>query len=145
MRFSILHALIVVTIGATVSVALAAGRTQEPQPPGADAHRHPQAAKVKNPVTADAKSIAAGKAIYAKACATCHGDTGKGDGSMGEELTPKPSNLVDAEWKHGPTDGEIFSLIRDGSKGTGMQAYRRKLSAHEIWDTVNYIRSIGPR
>ena len=36
---------------------------------------------------------------------------------MGEELTPKPSNLTDADWKHGSTDGEIFTVIRDGVKG----------------------------
>jgi mono/diheme cytochrome c family protein len=143
MRFSIPHALLVVSLSAGVSAALAArGRADAQEPEGP--HHHPQAAKLKNPVKADAASIASGRMTYAKNCAGCHGDTGKGDGAMGDELTPKPSNLVDEEWKHGSTDGEVFTLIRDGSRGTGMKAYRRKLSAHQIWDTVNYIRSIGP-
>ena len=63
------------------------------------------------------------QAVYQKQCAGCHGDTGKGDGTMGEELTPKPSNLADADWKHGSTDGEIFTVIRDGVKPPAMRPY----------------------
>ena len=51
-------------------------------------------------MAADATSIAAGKQLYDKQCAGCHGDTGKGDGSMGEELNPKPANLSDADWTY---------------------------------------------
>ena len=64
---------------------------------------------------------------------------------MGEELNPKPSNLTDADWKHGSTDGEIFTVIRDGVKSTGMRAYSPKLTEHQIWDVVNYVRSLGPK
>jgi mono/diheme cytochrome c family protein len=113
--------------------------------PAGGAHQHPQAAKLKNPVAADAASIAAGQKLYDKQCAGCHGDTGKGDGTMGAELNPKPSNLADADWKHGPTDGEIFTVIRDGVKTTGMKAFAAKLTTHQLWDLVNYVRSIGPK
>ena len=57
-------------------------------PPEGGAHHHPGAAKLKNAVPATAASIASGFALYQKQCAGCHGDTGKGDGSMGAELTP---------------------------------------------------------
>ena len=112
--------------------------------PSTGAHHHPQAAKMKNPVPADASSIAAGKEVYDAQCAGCHGDTGKGDGAMGADLDPKPPDLTDAAWKHGSTDGELYLVIHDGAKGTGMKAFRKKLTAHQIWDVVNYIRSIGP-
>ena len=39
-----------------------------------------RAARKKNPIPPDEKSLAAGKAVYAKECASCHGDAGKGDG-----------------------------------------------------------------
>jgi mono/diheme cytochrome c family protein len=110
----------------------------------AGAHRHPTAAAVKNPVKADATSIAAGQKLYAKSCSPCHGDTGKGDGKMAGELNPKPSDLTDTEWKHGSTDGEIYLVIHDGAKNTGMKPFASKMTAHQIWDVVNYIRSIGP-
>ena len=72
------------------------------------------AAKMKNPVTASPASIAAGKKLYDAQCASCHGATGKGDGKAGALLKPTPSDLTDADWKHGQTDGEIFTVIRDG-------------------------------
>jgi mono/diheme cytochrome c family protein len=106
---------------------------------------YPAAATLKNPVPANAASIAAGKAVYQKQCASCHGDAGKGDGAMGEELNPKPSNLSAADWKHGSTDGDIFTVIRNGVKATGMKPYRHKMTTHQLWDVVNYVRSLGPQ
>jgi high-affinity iron transporter len=147
MRFSFRHALLVVAIGAAATPTLGARHRQDQHAaaqPSIDAHRHPDAAQMKNPVTANATSVAAGQKLFAKHCAVCHGDTGKGDGRMGEEMIPKPGDLTDSDWKHGSSDGEIFAFIRNGAKGTGMKAYSRKLTTHEIWDVVNYIRSIGP-
>jgi mono/diheme cytochrome c family protein len=151
MRFPFLHARLVVAVLATcaaVPPVIAARTPQQHQPeaahPPTDVHRHPDAAKLKNPVVANATSTAAGQKVYARLCAACHGDAGKGDGKMGEEMIPKPADLTDGDWKHGSSDGEIYTLIRNGAKGTGMKAYSRKLTTHEIWDVVNYIRSIGP-
>ncbi len=139
---------LILTLTVAVPVALAARHSQEHQHPATHpeggAHRHPAAAAIKNPVPANEASIAAGKQQYDKQCAGCHGDAGKGDGAMGEELNPKPANLVDADWKHGSSDGEIFVVIRDGIKNTGMKPYAKKLTAHQMWDVVNYVRSIGP-
>ena len=137
------HALLTSAFCGALTLALAAAPQEHQHEAGA--HHHPEAAKVKNPVPSDATSIGAGKEIFAKNCVSCHGDTGKGDGKMGEELNPKPSDLTDAEWKHGSTDGEIFKVIHDGSPKTGMKPYGRKLTEHQIWDVVNYIRSIGPK
>ena len=146
MRTSRRHAVLVVSITACLTVALAArGRQTHEHPPEGGAHHHPKAAALKNTVPQSPASIAAGLALYQKQCAGCHGDTGKGDGAMGEELNPRPANLTDNDWKHGSTDGEIFTVIRDGVKSTGMKAYGRKLTAHQLWDVVNYVRSIGPK
>lgn len=145
MRTSIRDALFAIALSAGLSVALGAHDPQGHQHPATGAHHHPQAARLKNPVAPNAASIAAGRTLYDKQCAGCHGETGKGDGAMGEELDPRPSSLSDADWKHGSTDGEIFTLIRDGSKGTGMKAFGRKLTARQIWDVVNYVRTLGPK
>jgi len=146
MHTSIRDALFIVALSACVTVALGARTQQAHQHPAeGGAHHHPQAAKLKNPVPVSAASIAAGQTLYQKLCAGCHGDTGKGDGAMGEELNPTPSNLADADWKHGSTDGEILTVIRDGVKSTGMKAHGRKMTTHQLWDVVNYVRSIGPK
>jgi mono/diheme cytochrome c family protein len=127
---------------ALVTALMLAPAQQHPSTGGA--HQHPEAAKQKNPVTADATSIAAGKQVYEKSCANCHGKTGAGDGAMGAELNPKPSNLADADWKHGSTDGEIFAVIKDGVKGTGMRSFNSKLTPHQMWDVINYIHTLSP-
>jgi len=112
----------------------------------AGAHTHPEAAKMANPVKPTPDSIAAGKKTYDTQCVSCHGETGKGDGKMAASITgAKPSDLSDADWKHGSSDGEIFVLIRDGSKGTGMRGYATKLKTDDIWNVVNYLRTLGPK
>jgi cbb3-type cytochrome c oxidase subunit III len=138
-------ALLTIALTAGISVALAAHNPQDHQHPAEGAHHHPEAAQLKNPVAADATSIAAGQKLYAKNCASCHGDAGKGDGPMGAELKPPPPNLTDADWKHGSSDGEIFTVVKDGVKGTPMKSFNSKMTTHEIWDVVNYVRSIGPK
>jgi mono/diheme cytochrome c family protein len=146
MRTSIRDGVFLAALCFCGTVAVGARATQDHQhPTEGGAHHHPQAAKIKNPVPAGSASIAAGQALYQKQCTACHGDSGKGDGSMGEELNPKPSNLSDADWKHGATDGEIFTVIREGVKLTGMKGYARQMTTHQVWDVVNYIRSIGPQ
>jgi mono/diheme cytochrome c family protein len=141
--------LILIALAFTVAATFGARAAQEhehsAQHPTAGAHHHAEAAKIQNPVAADATSVAEGQKLYTKYCSECHGDAGKGDGEMSGDLNPKPADLTDAEWKHGSTDGEIFVVIRDGVKGTGMKPFSKKMETHQIWDVVNYIRSIGPK
>jgi mono/diheme cytochrome c family protein len=105
------------------------------------AQGNPEAAKVKNPVAATPESIAAGKAVYTK-CAPCHGV--RGDGGPGNDLIPAAPSLVDAMWDHGSTDGEIFDSIKNGvPPELNMVPFKDQLQDQEIWNVVNYIRSIA--
>ena len=108
-------------------------------------HTHAAAAKVTNPIKADEASIAAGQKLYATHCTSCHGPTGAGDGVQAPKFTPRPSNLIDAEWKHGPSDGEIFTVIRNGIPKTAMSTFGKKVTERETWDVVNFLRSVGPK
>src|SRR5437870_1298438 len=90
-----------ITVVLLLPIGLGANPRQEPS----GATRKPDAAKLKNPIPSDAKSIAEGRQLFTKLCISCHGATAKGDGRGGALLKPKPADLTDAEWKHGSTDG----------------------------------------
>lgn len=105
-------------------------------------HRHADAQALVNPLKPTADVLAAGKKAYERRCAECHGETGTGDGMAGEGMTPRPANLTDAAWEHGSTDGEIFTVIRDGS-GDGMKSFTSKLTEQQMWEVVTYVRSLS--
>jgi mono/diheme cytochrome c family protein len=112
----------------------------------ADAPRrggNPEAAKIMNPVQATADSISAGRRAYGRLCANCHGATGKGDGSGATGGKP-PADLTDATWDYGSSDGELFTVIRDGTSAD-MGSYAERLSQQDIWNVVNYIRTLSTK
>ena len=114
-------------------------------PSGVVAQGDPAAAKMKNPVAASPESIAAGKAAFTKNCRFCHGADAKGNGPMAPQGT-HPSDLTDAKWDRGSSDGEIFVVIRDGAGPKfDMKGYKGKLTDTDIWNVVNYLRSIGTK
>jgi len=102
----------------------------------------PEGKKMKNPVPSSADSIKAGQATFQKNCRFCHGADAKGDGPMAPKDT-HPSNLTDDKWDRGSTDGEIFLVIRDGAGPKfEMKGYKSKMSETDIWNVVNYLRSL---
>ena len=103
---------------------------------------NPEAAKIRNPVPSTPESIAAGRGTYSRLCARCHGFSGKGDGG-GAGAGGQPADLTDDTWDFGGSDGEIFSVIHDGTSAD-MESYAERLSDPDIWHLVNYIRSLGP-
>ena len=93
-----------------------------------------------NPFPLTQESVQIGLETYTTTCATCHGDTGIGDGPAGLALNPPPADLAVHVPLH--TDNELYSFIADGIEGTPMVAQLGNLSSDEIWHLVNYIRTI---
>jgi len=102
----------------------------------------PAAAALKNPVEKTPESVAAGRKVYQRFCVRCHGQEGKGDGGAAGAVPP--SDLSDDTWDHGSSDGEIFTTIHDGTSAD-MEGYAQRISDTDIWNLVNYIRSLGPQ
>ena len=124
-----------------LGLALVAMTTLSAQNPGGSA----EGKAMKNPVASSAASIAAGQAAYPKNCRFCHGPEAKGNGPMAPKDS-HPSDLTDAKWDRGATDGEIFLVIRDGAGPEfKMKGYKSRMSETDMWNVVNYLRSIGPK
>lgn len=106
----------------------------------------PKLAARKNPSPATAASVTAGRALYNKNCRHCHGIRGIGDGPLAPK-NPKPANLTDGTWDHGSSDGEIFAIIWNGApaKNTEMKPMKGTLTEKNVWDVVNYLRTLGPK
>jgi mono/diheme cytochrome c family protein len=101
---------------------------------------NPVAAKVANPVVPTETSIEAGRKTYRALCARCHGPTGRGDGG-GAGAGGQPADFTDATWEFGSSDGEIFAAIAEGTSAD-MESYAERLAATEIWNLVNYLRTL---
>jgi mono/diheme cytochrome c family protein len=95
------------------------------------------------PIPTSPASIAAGAKSYAVWCRSCHGLRGRGDG-VAAPPGAKPANLVDAEWKHGSSDVEIFRTIKEGiAPFDVMKPQGGNLTDADIWNVVNYLRSLA--
>ena len=92
-----------------------------------------------NPVERTAESVEQGAALFAANCASCHGETGAGDGPLADSLPAPPANFT----VHVPfhPDGVLYAWITDGIRGTGMPAWSPQLSDQERWDLVNFLRA----
>jgi mono/diheme cytochrome c family protein len=102
-----------------------------------------------NPLPATDETIEKGKRLFhGKAfCMTCHGKDGKGLGGDIEPGTlkgPLPRNFTDKEWQVARTDGELFWILKNGSKGTAMAPFvPLVLTEEEAWQVLRYVRSFG--
>jgi mono/diheme cytochrome c family protein len=88
-------------------------------------------------------SVARGKVAYLQNCQDCHGEDGKAEGSA---IAVAPNLTTPDVWKHGKTDAQLFLNIRNGA-GENMPPFGPLgpgLKDEQIWDLVNFIRSIGP-
>jgi mono/diheme cytochrome c family protein len=95
----------------------------------------------RNPVPLDASTLAAGRAHFADHCAGCHGNDGRGRTEMGRSLYPRAPDMT------GPTtqelnDGELFWIIENGIRLTGMPAWGRADNPEASWQLVHFIRHL---
>jgi copper transport protein len=108
------------------------------------AQGNPEAAKLQNPIQPSPESTAAGKQAFTRYCANCHGLNA--EGGPGNDLTPPAPDLTDKEWKHGSSDGEIFDSIKNGiPPDLNMGAFGDQLKDENIWQVVNYLRSLAKK
>ena len=90
------------------------------------------------PSTQESTSLAEGKALFAAACASCHGDTGAGNGPAAGALAPSPTNFH----LKNPTPERAWEVLENGVPGTAMPPWKDQLSKDERHTLVEFVRSL---
>ncbi len=93
------------------------------------------AAQKKNPLAAKPDAAAGGKKLFARMCATCHGD----------DSHPQTNNAPDLALQivQQETDGSLFWRISNGNSRKGMPSFSN-LPDMQRWQLVLYIRTLMP-
>ncbi len=110
-----------------------------------EGHKHSNAPvsakKLKNPLTASADTIDAGKQLFNKHCASCHGADGKSKTDIAAAMKKKPTDLTAKEMR-GITDGEIYWVVANGITKSGMPAFKTKASIQDRWKMTLYVKHL---
>ncbi|HEV8232610.1 MAG TPA: c-type cytochrome [Thermoanaerobaculia bacterium] len=85
-----------------------------------------QARRLKNPEPSDPQVLREAMEHFADHCASCHGNDGKGQTEIGQSLYPKAPEMTRPETQR-LSDGELFFIIKNGVRFTGMPAWEATL------------------
>ena len=96
-----------------------------------------------NPVGNSPEVLAEGRAHWADHCFSCHSNNGSGDTALGKSMyPPAPDMRLSATQQL--TDGELFYIIQNGIRLTGMPAWGNGTPKDEedSWKLVHFIRHL---
>jgi mono/diheme cytochrome c family protein len=98
-------------------------------------------AKIEAPELADAAKIARGASLYRASCESCHGAPGVAPEPFALGMTPAPVPLVHTA-RHWPPE-DIFWVVKEGIKMTGMPAWKYRMSDEDIWAVVAFLPAMS--
>jgi len=96
-----------------------------------------------NPLDATPETVAAAREHFLEHCALCHGKDGRGDTPVGRGLHPRAPDLTLPPTQD-LSDGELFWIIENGIKLTGMPAFGKAspVDDEHAWQLVLWIRRL---
>jgi len=155
--FLIVLVLVLGLLGAAAASLLHHGLSTRPQPSALEAAIAATMRKLampasmrsaKNPVANSPEALRDGMLHFADHCAICHGNDGSGDTMMGRGMYPKPPDLRAAATQN-RSDGEIFWIIENGVRLTGMPGFGGPHSnegehsgGEDSWKLARFIRHL---
>ena len=104
----------------------------------------PRAAReMTNPVKLNEDVLSEARAHFADHCASCHGNDGRGQTTIGRNLYPRAPDMASPKTQS-LSDGELFYIIKHGLRLTGMPAWGEDTPEddHESWNLVHFIRHL---
>jgi len=101
----------------------------------------------------DGDSVTRGRELFLDPgmtnCATCHGETGMGDGLTSDKYEDDwgykivPRNFQMGVFRAGDTPEDLWRSIATGINGTPMGAFGDNLTGEQIWDLVHFVQNLG--
>jgi mono/diheme cytochrome c family protein len=84
--------------------------------------------------------VTAGAKLYNDTCIYCHGGPGKDPADIGQGLNPEPPFLPDtaAGW----TSAQLFWIVKNGVRMTGMPAFGKSHKDDELWSIVAFVQRL---
>jgi len=95
----------------------------------------------KNPFMPTPDVLADARAHFADHCAVCHANNGSGKTEMGQNLYPKVPDMRLTQTQN-LTDGEIYYVIHNGVRLTGMPAWGSEGKDDDSWKLALFIRHL---
>ena len=86
-------------------------------------------------------SVKEGDDLFGTECAACHGLSGDDATDAGRWMYPRAADLTSRE-AQSYSDRELFWIIRNGIRLSGMPAFGRVETDEHIWDLVRYVRTL---
>jgi mono/diheme cytochrome c family protein len=96
-----------------------------------------------NPIADSPEVLDEARAHWADHCAQCHSNNGSGAAGMGKDMYPHAPDMRQAGTQD-LTDGELFYIIQNGIRLTGMPSWGSGTSrdAQDSWKLVRFIRHL---
>ena len=99
-----------------------------------------RAMSVKAPEQFTDQQAQAGFSIYRNTCVYCHGAPGKDPADIAKGLNPEAPDLSDAAGDM--TSAQLFWIVKNGIKMSGMASYGKVHSDEEIWNIVAFLQRL---
>ena len=100
-----------------------------------------EAGKKKNPLPETDEVVSQGQEVFLASCAQCHGADGRGDTDLGRNMAPPAMDLSSSHVQHW-SDAELFWIIQNGVRLTGMPSWKSTISDNNTWKLVRFVRHV---
>jgi mono/diheme cytochrome c family protein len=100
-----------------------------------------EAGKMNNPLPESSEVVSQGREVFLGSCAQCHGADARGDSDLGRNMTPPAMDLTSAHVQHW-SDAELFWIIQNGVRLTGMPAWKSSISDNDTWKLARFIHNL---
>lgn len=100
-----------------------------------------EARSKKNPLPSNEQTLNEGRELYVQSCALCHGTDGHSRTNLGRGMYPPAMDLTSPHVQHW-NDAELFWIIQNGVRLTGMPSWKSSITETDSWKLVHFLHEL---